>query len=264
MKRIIITALIATVCGFSYGQEKLRKTNIIIDSLKIVESQKSALIEFGINPLKYEATGNDSLKLIELENRLTDQEIRSRIVHVFDQTFTDREINTLYDFLTSPAYVKFYNLLGSSSIPDQFKDIAAELNLISNSTKAANEDNDIYEGSYIDRQDGFYATVDYEPDAEKETIRLEEIPSITKDDIQSVEKEIDGRGMQIIAISLTEEGAKKFYLLTKNNIAKPIAIVVDQQIISMPRIVSEISGGKLHISGNFSTAEIDRIIEKLK
>jgi len=47
-----------------------------------------------------------------------------------------------------------------------------------------------------------------------------------------------------ISIVFTKDGARKLYLLTKENIGKPIAIVIAKQIISIPMVNSEIMGWK--------------------
>jgi len=67
-----------------------------------------------------------------------------------------------------------------------------------------------------------------------------------------------------ISIVFTKDGARKFYLLTKENIGKPIAIVISKRIVSMPTVNSEIIGGKANVSGDFSEEEIDKMIESLK
>lgn len=52
---------------------------------------------------------------------------------------------------------------------------------------------------------------------------------------------------------------KEYYALlrdmTKNNIDKSLAIVVDSWVLSYPRVASEIEGGNLSISGNFTEHE---------
>ncbi|MGV8093197.1 MAG: hypothetical protein AB2L24_15165 [Mangrovibacterium sp.] len=55
---------------------------------------------------------------------------------------------------------------------------------------------------------------------------------------------------------------EKFFNL--GQIYKPIAIVIDKQIVSLPTVQSEIAGGRVSISGDFSEKEMDNMIEKLK
>jgi len=243
-----------------YGQERAEKISTIIDSLRIVETQKMTLKDFQIEPLKYEASGADSLKLIEIENLLTDQEIRKRITQAFDEMLADSEINDLYNFTMSSVFNKVYSGLLFNNINSQFKDINSELERIVNNLEKADKDFFKFEPIPVERIDGFYATINYDPNRDTD-ITLEEIPAITKKDILEVKKGADNSS---IDITLTKEGAKKFYLLTKKNIGKPIAIVIDKYIVSLPKVHSEISGGKVSIGGNFTEKEVENMIRQLK
>ena len=119
------------------AQDREKKTNVIIDSLQTVESMKSTYIEFGLKPLKFEATKEDSIKLVELENLLTDKEIRRRLIQGFNDAFTDNEINDLYSFIKTTAFFKLlHSSITNKSISNQFNDIKTELDNITD-----NEDN---------------------------------------------------------------------------------------------------------------------------
>ena len=267
----ILLVLFMTLCCIqnNYAQDREKKINVIIDSLQTVESMKSSYIEFGLKPLKFEATKDDSIKLIELENLLTDKEIRRRLIQGFNDAFTDNEINDLYSFIKTTA---FFKLLHSSttnkSISNQFKDIKTELDKITANIDNANKINrkpiPKFEPIPIEREDGFYETVDYNPNSDKTDIQLEKRPTITKEDILEVKKVPNKQGNSHIEISLNKNGARNFHVLTKENIGKPIAIVVDKYIVSLPTVNTTISGGKIDITGNFSNDEIDKMIEKLK
>lgn len=63
----------------------------------------------------------------------------------------------------------------------------------------------------------------------------------------------------VIEIVFNTPGAKRFYSLTKDNIAKPLAIVVNKEIISAPIVNEPIEGGKISISGNFTLEEAKNI-----
>ena len=251
------------------AQDREKKTNVIIDSLQTVESMKSTYIEFGLKPLKFEATKEDSIKLVELENLLTDKEIRRRLIKGFNDAFTDNEINDLYSFINTTAFFKLlHSSITNKSISTQFKDIKTELDKITDNEDNENKINKKpipkFEPIPIEREDGFYETIDYDPNSEKKDIQLEKRPSITKEDILEVKKVTNKQGNSHIEISLNKNGARNFHILTKNNIGNPIAIVVDKNIVSLPTVNTTISGGKMDITGNFSNDEIDRMIEKLK
>lgn len=253
----------------NFGQNRQQKTTVLIDSMKTVDLVKFTYLEYQLKPLKFEATGQDSLKLNEIESILTDDEIKKRIFIALDSLFTDEEINDLYNFVKTTAYRKLMhtNVL-TDKILEQFSDITKELEKIDKSIKQQYENNEVEKSQFkpipIDREDGFYETVDFDSDKDFKDIELVETPSISKKEISEIKKDTNRFGNICIEITFTKNGSKQFYLLTKNNIGKPIAIVIDKHIVSIPTVNSEIFGGKASISGDFTTEEIDKMIESLK
>ena len=67
-----------------------------------------------------------------------------------------------------------------------------------------------------------------------------------------------------IGIVFDNDGAKLFADITKNNIGKPLAILLDGQVISAPIIQGEIIGGQAQISGQFSIQEANGLARSLK
>ena len=265
----VLLILLLTLCGQNnYAQDRELKTNVIIDSLRTVESMKTTYIEFRLKPMKYEATKEDSIKLCEIENNLTDNEIRNRIVKAFDSAYSDSEINDLYNFVRTTAFTKLiHSTTTNRKISEQFKDITAELDKINKNIKQQNEIIELkpkFEPIFIDREDGFYETVDYDSNKDYKDIELVKTPSISKTEILKIEKNTNKSGVSCIDITFSKKGAKQFYLLTKKNIGNPIAIVIDKHIVNIPIVNSEISGGKASILGNFTIEEIEKMIEKLR
>jgi len=66
-------------------------------------------------------------------------------------------------------------------------------------------------------------------------------------------------GKPQVALSFNKKGAELFTLVTKKNIGKPVAIVVDNFIISAPVVQQEIIEGNAVISGNFTTDEAKKL-----
>jgi len=64
-----------------------------------------------------------------------------------------------------------------------------------------------------------------------------------------------------VMVILTDEGRKKFTVFTQQNIGKNAAILLDNKLVSAPRINAEIPEGKLIIIGHFSHEEALRIAE---
>ncbi len=262
----LIGLILMSVTMISCGQTRQEKTTAIINEMKFVENQK-ANYEFQIEPLKYQATGNDSIKLIELENKLTDEEIINRIRLALNEVFSDKEISIIYEFVRSGAFEKLFNS-GEvfKAISSKFEDIDQEIEEITkNFSETIEKPPKKFEPIAVDREDGFYATVDYTYPSEEKDVRLEDKPALTSKDVLEVKKTYSNANDQAeISLVMTKDGARKFYLLTKENIGKPIAIVIAKQIVSMPTVTTEIIGGKASISGDFSEEEIDKMIALLR
>lgn len=62
-------------------------------------------------------------------------------------------------------------------------------------------------------------------------------------------------GEPVVNFKLDNEGARRFGDMTKNNIGRPLAIVLDDRVITAPVIRSAITGGSGEISGAFTSAE---------
>jgi len=66
-----------------------------------------------------------------------------------------------------------------------------------------------------------------------------------------------------ISLKFTDEGAQKFEEITKRNVGRPLAIFLDNQIISAPRVNEAISGGQAVITGKFSLDEAKNLAIQL-
>ncbi|MTI64810.1 protein translocase subunit SecD [Methylophaga sp.] len=62
-------------------------------------------------------------------------------------------------------------------------------------------------------------------------------------------------GEPVVTFKLDNEGAKLFGKMTRDNIGRPLAIVLDGKVITAPVIRSEIAAGSGEISGGFTTQE---------
>ncbi|SHG07548.1 hypothetical protein SAMN05444274_1371 [Mariniphaga anaerophila] len=250
----------------SCGQNRQEKTAAIIDKLNLIENQKTNY-KFQIEPLKYQASGEDSIKIVEIENQLSDKEIAKRISSAFNEIFSDKEINEIYDFIQTSAFEKFFNSNETYKvINSKFKDIDNEIDGITKKfSETVEKPTKKFEPIPVDKEDGFYETVNYSYSTTNEKVQLADKPSLTSRDILEVKKTYSNYNDRAeISIVFTKDGARKFYLLTKENIGKPIPIVIAKHIVSMPIVNSEIIGGRASISGDFTEEEIDKMIEILK
>lgn len=59
----------------------------------------------------------------------------------------------------------------------------------------------------------------------------------------------------VVALEFNQDGAVKFEEITRNNLNKPVAMTLDDEIISAPIVNAIISDGNAIITGNFTTQE---------
>ena len=84
------------------------------------------------------------------------------------------------------------------------------------------------------------------------------------DVITDAKDEFDNFGRPCVSMSMNNEGARLWAQLTKQNVGKAIAIVLDGVVYSAPRVNGEISGGNSQISGNFTIEDTKDLANTLK
>ena len=67
----------------------------------------------------------------------------------------------------------------------------------------------------------------------------------------------------VVSISFDNAGKEKFAQLTKDNINKRVAIVLDNKIVSAPNVQTEITNGKAIITGQKDIAEAQKLAKRL-
>src|SRR6185369_13418318 len=76
---------------------------------------------------------------------------------------------------------------------------------------------------------------------------------VSGDRLEQAGSGFDPRGGQpVVNFRFDTRGAREFGDVTKANVGKPFAIVLDNKVISAPRINEPILGGSRQISGNFT------------
>ncbi len=194
IKLFTIGLFLIAIALVSCGQSRQEKTISVIHKLKLIEDQKQSY-KFQLEPLKYQATGNDSIRIVELEKKLSDDEMIKKISSAFDEVFTEDELNDIYNFIQTSAFDKFFNS-GKvyAIIASKFKDIDQEIKKITNNfnesvnRQIAESPITKFKPIPIDKEDGFYATVGYTFSTADEDIKLEEKPSLTSSDILKIRK----------------------------------------------------------------------------
>ena len=73
-----------------------------------------------------------------------------------------------------------------------------------------------------------------------------------------------GRSEQVVDMAMNAEGAKAWARLTKENIGRAVAIVLDDMVYSAPNVQVEITGGRSQITGQFTPEEAKDLANVLK
>ncbi|MBQ6657698.1 MAG: protein translocase subunit SecDF [Prevotella sp.] len=71
-------------------------------------------------------------------------------------------------------------------------------------------------------------------------------------------------GRPSVSMQMNSDGARRWAALTKANVGKAIAIVLDGVVYSAPRVNGEISGGNSQITGNFTIEDTKDLANTLK
>ncbi len=84
---------------------------------------------------------------------------------------------------------------------------------------------------------------------------VRDIPEIVGSDVATASQGNDEANRPQINFRLNANGARKFFDTTRNNSGKVFAIVLDDVIMSAPRINEPIPGGNVRITGDFTIEE---------
>ncbi|MDO8566224.1 MAG: protein translocase subunit SecD [Candidatus Moranbacteria bacterium] len=79
----------------------------------------------------------------------------------------------------------------------------------------------------------------------------------------TVDYQSQGVGSPQVALQFDSEGTKLFAEITKRNLGKPVAILLDKEIISQPTVQNEIVGGQAVITGNFTMQQANDLVKRL-
>jgi len=91
------------------------------------------------------------------------------------------------------------------------------------------------------------------------------LPALSGDVVTNARAEFgNNRATAEVTMTMNAEGAQKWARLTKENIGKQIAIVLDNYVYSYPVVNDEIKGGRSSITGNFTVAEAKDLANILK
>ena len=80
-------------------------------------------------------------------------------------------------------------------------------------------------------------------------------PALTGEVVTSASTSYENLKGSTVSMTMNDEGAKRWARVTADNIGQPVAIVLDDQVYSAPRVNQEITGGRSEITGDFTPEE---------
>ncbi len=84
------------------------------------------------------------------------------------------------------------------------------------------------------------------------------------DVVTDAKDEYDQQGRPSVSMQMNVEGARRWAALTKANVNRPIAIVLDDYVYSAPNVQNEITGGNSQITGHFTPEDTRDLANVLK
>jgi preprotein translocase subunit SecD len=84
-------------------------------------------------------------------------------------------------------------------------------------------------------------------------------PTVSGENLVDASAGFDQDGRPAVNFRFDTTGARQFGDYTRQNIGRIFAIVLDDQVISAPRIISAITGGSGQITGSFTVEEANRL-----
>ena len=97
-----------------------------------------------------------------------------------------------------------------------------------------------------------------------ELVALKGDAALEGDVVTSASSEYDNMRGNTVNMRMNDAGAQAWATLTRNNIGRPIAIVLDNNVYSFPNVNNEITGGSSEITGNFTPEEANDLANVLK
>ena len=86
---------------------------------------------------------------------------------------------------------------------------------------------------------------------------------VSGDQLVDAKQSFDQDGRPVVSISFNTAGARRFGRVTQENVNKPFAIILDDQVLSAPNINEPILGGQAQISGNFTIETANQLAVSL-
>jgi len=105
------------------------------------------------------------------------------------------------------------------------------------------------------------------PDRDKQGVSylINMSPLVTGEDLVDAQPGFDNRnGEPMVTFRFNQRGAVLFGRVTKENVGRPFAMIIDGKVLSAPRINEPILGGSGQITGSFTVEEANRLATNLR
>lgn len=96
----------------------------------------------------------------------------------------------------------------------------------------------------------------------KEKVYLHKTADATNADIAEARAAVDDNNKPFIEITFTKEGAKKMAALSEAQKNKPVAILIDGEVISAPIVRAKFSA-RAQITGKFTKEETEKLVKAI-
>ena len=97
------------------------------------------------------------------------------------------------------------------------------------------------------------------------SIAVIRLGGVRGDSLTDAKQSFDGQTNEpIVQITFDSEGGRRFGVLTRENVGKPFAIILDGEVISAPTIQSPIDGGNGQITGSFTVESANQLAIALR
>ncbi|MCX8020179.1 MAG: protein translocase subunit SecD, partial [Chitinophagaceae bacterium] len=169
----------------------------------------------------------------------------------------DRYLHFAQPYQDEKGAVKFGPAIGSVKIKDTalFRQYLEELSYLFPS--------DIIWAYGIPERDNKKRETNYVPLYALRTFGREK-PKLDGDAIADARQDFDELGRVEVRMTMNNAGASIWREMTRKNIGKPIAIVLDNIVYSAPNVITEIPNGLSSITGNFTQQEANDLAGILK
>ena len=114
-------------------------------------------------------------------------------------------------------------------------------------------------GNIVKKANGQDKTVSY-----WQLVALKGDAVLEGDAVTSASSEYDNMQGNMVNMKMSDRGAQEWATITRNNIGRSIAIVLDDNVYSFPNVNNEITGGSSQITGGFSPEEANDLANVLK